>query len=222
LPLRLWEARVVRDLLRGRDALPGAEPRTTATAEPGVRCVLGAAGRATHPVTSVTYLAGRGLITSRDPVGACDILPRYRMTQSLVRRREAAMRPGKLGGSDGPPAGWPRSFMKQGPVPRSRRICIHPRGAGPSRGPRSADEQQAAHGLRAPAEPGRCLRGGRRGALSPRRGPAHEPYPRPHVGGPGPMALRTSPGDGSYRMRARSGRAPVCPAFASTSGSTWS
>ena len=97
LRLWLWEARVVRDLLRGRNALRGAgEARTTATAEPGVRCVLGAAGRATHPVASVTYLARRGLITSRDPVEPCDTLTRYRMTQFLVRGREVAR---QLGGS---------------------------------------------------------------------------------------------------------------------------
>jgi hypothetical protein len=64
---RLWKARLVGDLLRGRDALRGGgEPRTTAPAEPGIRCVLGAAARATHPVASVTYLDRPRLITSRD------------------------------------------------------------------------------------------------------------------------------------------------------------
>ena len=65
--------RVVGDFLGGRDARSGcAEACATATAEPGVRCVLGAAARATHPVRSVTYLAGRRLITSRDPDLPCD------------------------------------------------------------------------------------------------------------------------------------------------------
>ena len=85
LPL-LREARVVRDLLRGCNALRGRrEARATATAKPGIRCVLGTAARATHPVTSVTYLDRPRLITSRDPVGPCDTLARYGMMPILDR-----------------------------------------------------------------------------------------------------------------------------------------
>src|SRR4051812_45324286 len=83
------EGRVVGDLLSGRDRRR-TDPRTTAAAEPGVLRVVGAAARATHPVTSVTYLAGRGLITSRDPIRGCDNLGHYRMSQILDRVLTAA------------------------------------------------------------------------------------------------------------------------------------
>jgi hypothetical protein len=87
------------------------EPRTTATAEPGIRCVLGAAARATHPVRIVTYLAGLRLITSRDPVEACDILTRYGMTQLLDRAPTARQR-----GASGVhrKAGLPPIFRRRG------------------------------------------------------------------------------------------------------------
>ena len=53
-------------------------PRATAAAEPGIRRVLGAAARATHPVTRVTQLADRAAsyrhrIPSEAPCGTLDV-----------------------------------------------------------------------------------------------------------------------------------------------------
>jgi hypothetical protein len=113
----LRKARVIRNFLRGRNALrSGDKARATTTAEPGVRCVIDAAVGATHPAISVTHLDRPRLITSRDPVGSCATLACYRMMQLLDRILTVARRRGTSAGPAMTIARpvMPRSFRKQG------------------------------------------------------------------------------------------------------------